>query len=78
MKDLIKQDVQTMKGQKKIKETQRGEDRNNKGFALVDTIKSANEQLQEVVDTGMCLSMHQPYASLLVAGIKRYLLRFKI
>lgn len=67
MKELMKEDVQT-----EIEETPTREETNNQGFALVDTIKSANEQLQEVVDAGMCLSMHQPYASLLVAGIKRF------
>lgn len=42
------------------------------GFSAVDTFRPANEQLREIVDAGMCLSMHQPYASLLVAGIKKY------
>lgn len=44
---------------------------NSHGFSAVDAFKPANEQLQDIVDTGMCLSMHQPYASLLVAGIKK-------
>uniref|UniRef100_T2MCF0 Activating signal cointegrator 1 n=1 Tax=Hydra vulgaris TaxID=6087 RepID=T2MCF0_HYDVU len=30
-----------------------------------------DKELQEVVDRGMCLSMHQPWASLLVHGIKK-------
>lgn len=30
----------------------------------------ANNEFLESVDQGMCLSMHQPWASLLVAGIK--------
>lgn len=29
-----------------------------------------DSDLQQMTDTGKCLSMHQPYASLLVAGIK--------
>lgn len=33
-------------------------------------IKVANEAFLADIDRGMCLSMHQPYASLLVAGIK--------
>uniref|UniRef100_A0A0B6ZWX8 ASCH domain-containing protein n=2 Tax=Arion vulgaris TaxID=1028688 RepID=A0A0B6ZWX8_9EUPU len=31
-----------------------------------------DKQLQEISDDGMCLSMHQPWASLLVAGIKMH------
>lgn len=33
--------------------------------------KSSNSEFLESLDHGMCLSMHQPYASLLVAGIKK-------
>lgn len=33
-----------------------------------------NSELQEMKDEGMCLTMHQPWASLLVAGIKKYYL----
>lgn len=29
-----------------------------------------DRELKEMSDEGMCLSMHQPWASLLVAGIK--------
>ncbi|XP_075249182.1 activating signal cointegrator 1-like [Convolutriloba macropyga] len=36
-----------------------------KGLKLQDSF------LQEMTDEGLCLSMHQPWASLLVAGIKR-------
>lgn len=36
-----------------------------------------NPELQEMKDDGMCLSMHQPWASLLVAGIKKYFLKIK-
>lgn len=35
-------------------------------------LRLQDKELQEVVDNGMCLSMHQPYASLLVSGIKMY------
>ena len=35
-------------------------------------LRLQDKGLQEVVDNGMCLSMHQPWASLLVAGIKMY------
>lgn len=35
-------------------------------------LRLQDKGLQEVVDGGMCLSMHQPWASLLVAGIKMY------
>jgi hypothetical protein len=31
--------------------------------------------LIEMIDEGCCLSMHQPWASLLVAGIKLYVLK---
>lgn len=30
----------------------------------------SNSEFLETLDQGMCLSMHQPWASLLVAGIK--------
>ncbi|KAK3746751.1 hypothetical protein QZH41_003564 [Actinostola sp. cb2023] len=38
--------------------------KNGKGLRLQD------KELQEMRDPGMCLSMHQPWASLLIAGIK--------
>lgn len=31
-----------------------------------------DRELQEMKDEGCCLSMHQPWASLLVEGIKKY------
>lgn len=31
-----------------------------------------DKEYKEMVDEGVCLSMHQPYASLLVAGIKMW------
>jgi hypothetical protein len=30
-------------------------------------------ELMQMIDDGMCISMHQPWASLLVRGIKMYL-----
>ncbi|CAJ0952997.1 unnamed protein product [Ranitomeya imitator] len=33
-------------------------------------LRIQDKELQEISDQGMCLSMHQPWASLLVAGIK--------
>lgn len=42
------------------------------GVALEFTNRIVNSDFLESVDTGKCLSMHQPYASLLVAGIKKY------
>ena len=33
-----------------------------------------DRELIEMIDDGYCLSMHQPWASLLVAGIKVYVL----
>ncbi|CAL1264146.1 unnamed protein product [Larinioides sclopetarius] len=35
-------------------------------------IRIQDKDLQEMSDEGHCLSLHQPYASLLVAGIKRH------
>lgn len=34
--------------------------------------KVQDTELEKIEDRGMCLAMHQPYASLLVAGIKRF------
>lgn len=31
-----------------------------------------DEELMTNTDHGLCLSMHQPWASLLVAGVKKY------
>lgn len=31
-----------------------------------------DEEMVTQIDQGLCLSMHQPYASLLVAGVKKY------
>lgn len=35
-------------------------------------LRLQDRELQEMSDEGMCLSMHQPWASLLVKGIKWY------
>lgn len=37
-----------------------------------ETIEFVEKEELNVKDRGMCLSMHQPWASLLIAGIKRY------
>ena len=34
-------------------------------------LRLQDRELQEMADGGWCLSMHQPWASLLVKGIKR-------
>ena len=34
-------------------------------------LRIQDKELKEMSDDGMCLSMHQPWASLLVAGIKK-------
>ena len=36
-----------------------------------ETMRIQDKEFQEMSDTGACLSMHQPWASLLVMGIKR-------
>ncbi|KAK8732045.1 hypothetical protein OTU49_007156 [Cherax quadricarinatus] len=42
-------------------------------FRGLDTkLRVQDRELQEMTDEGMCLSMHQPWASLLVAGVKRH------
>ena len=38
-----------------------------------DKIRIQDVELQKMSDPGKCLSIHQPYASLLVAGIKKYI-----
>ncbi|XP_069812545.1 activating signal cointegrator 1 isoform X2 [Dendropsophus ebraccatus] len=49
---------------------------NRKRTGVEDTdersrLRIQDRELQEISDQGMCLSMHQPWASLLVSGIKR-------
>lgn len=39
---------------------------------VTDNLKVQDWELDKIEDRGMCLAMHQPYASLLVAGIKRF------
>lgn len=34
-------------------------------------LRIQDRELQEISDDGWCLSMHQPWASLLIRGIKR-------
>lgn len=53
------------------KEEQKQSQDETSAFGVVDGFKMASDKLLDVVDNGMCLSMHQPYASLLVAGIKK-------
>lgn len=36
------------------------------------TLKIQDRELQELSDGGLCLSMHQPWASLLISGIKKH------
>ncbi|XP_015250119.1 PREDICTED: activating signal cointegrator 1-like [Cyprinodon variegatus] len=42
-----------------------------KGDEERQRLRLQDKELQEMSDAGMCLSMHQPWASLLVKGIKR-------
>lgn len=42
----------------------------DKKLLSTNRFKVANDEFLESVDQGVCLSMHQPWASLLVAGIK--------
>lgn len=58
--------------------TKSKEVKKNKDSKVIDnsempqyTYRAANSEFLESLDHGLCLSMHQPYASLLVAGIKR-------
>ena len=43
--------------------------------AGVRSTRLQDRGLQEMRDDGVCLSMHQPWASLLIAGIKRYFMK---
>lgn len=43
---------------------------NIKAHVAPSKYRTANSDFMETVDKGVCLSMHQPWASLLVAGIK--------
>lgn len=42
-----------------------------KGSEERNRLRLQDKELQEISDGGWCLSMHQPWASLLVKGIKR-------
>lgn len=73
--ELIAEIVKLMEEQKlsstvpEIKEnTQNG--KKDKKVTSTNKFRIANDDFLESVDQGMCLSMHQPWASLLVAGIK--------
>lgn len=57
--------IESKKNQKKIISTE-------DGLKKSIVIRLQDQQLQELRDDGMCLSMHQPYASLLIAGIKKH------
>lgn len=46
-------------------------------FKSTDNMRIQDKGYLEMVDEGRCLSMHQPWASLLVAGIKMYV-KFQI
>jgi hypothetical protein len=43
-----------------------------KGNRDFSGVKADKEFFKDADDTGMCLSMHQPWASLLVLGFKRF------
>ena len=46
-------------------------DGSHQNIAQVTLARLQDRDLQEMKDDGYCLSMHQPWASLLVAGIKK-------
>ena len=45
---------------------------NKKVTNETETFRLQDNDLQEMKDDGMCMSMHQPWASLLVNGIKQH------
>lgn len=55
----------------KRKEDQRKSLEKDKGTEERSRLRLQDKELQEMSDGGWCLSMHQPWASLLVRGIKR-------
>lgn len=57
---------ESMKKRNKSNKMMKADANNNAMFRLQD------QALQEMKDDGMCLSMHQPWASLLVMGIKKH------
>jgi len=50
----------------------RGDNSADTVSATLRTMRLQDAELQVMSDDGMALSMHQPWASLLVAGIKRF------
>jgi hypothetical protein len=63
-----KQYIQEKRGKNQGKKTTNEENTENKKRIIY---RLQDQELQEMKDDGMCLSMHQPWASLLVAGIKK-------
>ncbi|XP_041849448.1 activating signal cointegrator 1 [Melanotaenia boesemani] len=55
----------------KRQKTQDGQLTENRGGEERNRLRLQDKELQEMSDGGWCLSMHQPWASLLVKGIKR-------
>lgn len=56
-----------------------GDNKSRAGYNILENavdklkhIRIQDRDLQEMSDDGMCLSLHQPYASLLTAGIKKH------
>lgn len=44
----------------------------NPKMQIIDYGKVSDSEIIANTDHGLCLSMHQPYASLLVAGVKKF------
>lgn len=59
-----------MRHKKPVERENLGEEDSKMPIIKYDTNIFDEEQIAKV-DQGLCLSMHQPYASLLVAGVKR-------
>lgn len=47
-----------------------GRPHKKEGETRREGLRLQDRELQEMSDEGMCLSMHQPWASLLVKGVK--------
>ncbi len=45
---------------------------NKENLRIENSLRLQDSSLQEMRDDGMCLSMHQPWASMLVLGIKKH------
>lgn len=67
---------QTLESGKELnKQRKENENKNpNINDIEIPQYKAVNDEFLQSVDQGMCMSMHQPYASLLVAGIKKLIL----